>query len=372
MARIRSIKPEFWSSEQITDCSVNARLLFIGLWNFADDRGRMPFKPKQIKATIFPADDFTVQDVQGWLSELCVNRLIKLYDYENERYLYVTGWHHQKINRPQRAKYPDPEDGTHVSFSEYSQLDMDQGKDHGREGSQSPATSVEPCIPARGERSLKTERDRTLSHDDERLSDEADERAFGVISLYDSLVEKIFGQPRPWPAQTDITTARRWLEAGADHGMLRHVLHSKLLRRKDRNEDAPDVMRYFDEAVKSAIKDNKPFDVVVDDNDYREDYNGELVLTQEAFERKVAEALAEGKLGPALPDWVGLNFEREWFRLQKWHDNDGFWVEDTWGPRPDQEGFQLWPVVRAEYERRLETMRRVEAGEGLTSPDEPG
>lgn len=31
MARIRSIKPEFWVSEQIGECSTNARLTFIGL-----------------------------------------------------------------------------------------------------------------------------------------------------------------------------------------------------------------------------------------------------------------------------------------------------------------------------------------------------
>lgn len=34
MARIRTIKPEFWTSEQVMGCAPLARLLFIGLWNF--------------------------------------------------------------------------------------------------------------------------------------------------------------------------------------------------------------------------------------------------------------------------------------------------------------------------------------------------
>jgi len=47
MARIRTIKPEFWVSEQVGECSPNARLLFIGMWNFCDDRGVHPAKPNR-------------------------------------------------------------------------------------------------------------------------------------------------------------------------------------------------------------------------------------------------------------------------------------------------------------------------------------
>ena len=38
--RIRSIKPEFWTSEDVTDLTYFERLLFIGLWSYADDHGR--------------------------------------------------------------------------------------------------------------------------------------------------------------------------------------------------------------------------------------------------------------------------------------------------------------------------------------------
>jgi hypothetical protein len=106
MSRIRSVKPEFWSSEQVMECSPVVRLLFIGLWNFCDDAGRHPFAPKQIKALVFPGDDLTAEDVSRMLDELSTNGLVLRYSVDGKDYLQVTGWQHQKIDRPQPAKYP--------------------------------------------------------------------------------------------------------------------------------------------------------------------------------------------------------------------------------------------------------------------------
>lgn len=100
MARIRSIKPEFWSSEQVMECSPIARLLFVGLWNFCDDGGNHVDSEKTIKAEIFPGDDVSTVDVRRMLDELSSNSLIVYYTHENKRFLHVTGWHHQKIERP--------------------------------------------------------------------------------------------------------------------------------------------------------------------------------------------------------------------------------------------------------------------------------
>ncbi len=108
MARIRSIKPEFWTSEQVVECSTNARLLFIGMWNFADDQGRMTFSPKKIKAQVFPADDISVDDIRRMLDELSASALIHLYSIENAQYIQITGWHHQRIDRPVKSKIPEP------------------------------------------------------------------------------------------------------------------------------------------------------------------------------------------------------------------------------------------------------------------------
>jgi hypothetical protein len=115
MSRIRSVKPEFWTSEQVLECSTNARLMFLGLWNFCDDAGRHPYSAKQVKAEVFPSDDFTAQDILGMLEELSTNGLIARYVSGGKEYFYVTGWKHQRIDKPQEPKYPDP-------FAEHSQI----------------------------------------------------------------------------------------------------------------------------------------------------------------------------------------------------------------------------------------------------------
>lgn len=106
MARYRTIKPEFWTSEQVMECSPNARLMFIGMWNFADDAGRLPLSPKTIKAQVFPGDDISSETIRGMIDELSSNGLVKIYRVEDKEYLQVTGWHHQKIDKPQKPKHP--------------------------------------------------------------------------------------------------------------------------------------------------------------------------------------------------------------------------------------------------------------------------
>lgn len=105
MARIRTIKPEFWSSEQVMECSPITRLLFIGLWNFCDDAGNHVDSERTIKAEIFPGDDISSSEVRRMLDELSSNGLIAFYTYENKGFLHVTGWQHQKIDRP-TVKHP--------------------------------------------------------------------------------------------------------------------------------------------------------------------------------------------------------------------------------------------------------------------------
>ena len=111
MARNRMIKPEFWTSEQIVECSTTARLLFIGLWNFADDAGNQPASTKRIKMEIFPADDFSDAQMEGWLHELLGADLIVNYSAEDKGFIHITGWHHQRIDRP-TYKFPPHDGGT--------------------------------------------------------------------------------------------------------------------------------------------------------------------------------------------------------------------------------------------------------------------
>lgn len=56
MPRIRSIKPEFWTDGAIISLPFEARLFYIGMWNFACDRGHLSDDPLGLKLKILPAD----------------------------------------------------------------------------------------------------------------------------------------------------------------------------------------------------------------------------------------------------------------------------------------------------------------------------
>lgn len=132
MARIRTIKPEFWASEQVMECSPMARLLFIGLWNFCDDAGNHVASERTIKAEIFPGDDISTDDVRRMLAELSANGLIAFYASNDKGFIHVTGWKHQKIERPsfKHPAYP----GT-VSANDRRTLgDQSPPEGNGREG----------------------------------------------------------------------------------------------------------------------------------------------------------------------------------------------------------------------------------------------
>ena len=107
MPRIRTIKPEFWTSEQIVKLSLRARLLFIGMWNFADDRGVLPASIRRLKMEIFPGDDVTPPLMDLLIEELLLGGLIGTFEAEDRAFWYITGWHHQRIDRP-HPRYPAP------------------------------------------------------------------------------------------------------------------------------------------------------------------------------------------------------------------------------------------------------------------------
>jgi hypothetical protein len=146
MARIRTTKPEYWTSQQVVDCSPIARLLFIGLWNFCDDGGIHPAEPKRLKMEVFPGDDFTTEQIAGWIGELIQVGLLREYEAEGRRYWLVTGWHHQKIDRP-NYKYPKPQAQDSVtdrrtlaesSSNDRREVSEDSSSIRGTVGDQSP------------------------------------------------------------------------------------------------------------------------------------------------------------------------------------------------------------------------------------------
>lgn len=108
MARIRTIKPEFWTDEKIGSIKRDIRLLFIGLWNLADDDGVLKANPAYIKGQLFAFDDeLRTGTVKEWLDALENARMVIPFSHNRESYYVIRSFKsHQKINRPTPSKIP--------------------------------------------------------------------------------------------------------------------------------------------------------------------------------------------------------------------------------------------------------------------------
>lgn len=104
MARIRTIKPEFFTSEDIVGLSPLARLLYIAIWCEADKEGRLAWKPVTFKLRYFPGDNC---DIHALCEEIVDAGLVKLY---GEGYAVVPSFKaHQHINpRESDSQLPEP------------------------------------------------------------------------------------------------------------------------------------------------------------------------------------------------------------------------------------------------------------------------
>jgi hypothetical protein len=111
MARIRTIKPEFWQNPQVCRCTYPARLLFIGTWHYADDHGNLPRDASKLQMQVFPNPVDRDLDVEALTVELIDQGLLMEYSSENkQRFLHIpTFTKHQVINRPSRAQHPQPD-----------------------------------------------------------------------------------------------------------------------------------------------------------------------------------------------------------------------------------------------------------------------
>jgi hypothetical protein len=106
MARIRSIKPDFWTDGDVVGLSFPARLLFIGSWNFAMcDFGHVADDPVRLKMQVLPADDVDANDLLDELLE--AGRMVRLVGSDGRTYLHIKRFvDHQKIERRWSPRCP--------------------------------------------------------------------------------------------------------------------------------------------------------------------------------------------------------------------------------------------------------------------------
>lgn len=107
MARIRTIKPEFWEDEKIGKLPIPCRLFFIGCWNFADDFGVIKGNAALLKSQIFPYDEnLRVSEIKKWIDALVDARMLVPIIHVEESYYFIRTFRsHQVLDKRYDKSY---------------------------------------------------------------------------------------------------------------------------------------------------------------------------------------------------------------------------------------------------------------------------
>lgn len=138
MARIRSIKPEFFTSSDIVCMTPLSRLFYASLWCEADRDGRLKWDTRTLKLRYFPADDC---DISMMANELIENGLIVIYEVNGKSFAEIPSFNiHQIINNreaesiiPARKTVPSEKEDVEID-APFTRESGDQGEGKGKEG----------------------------------------------------------------------------------------------------------------------------------------------------------------------------------------------------------------------------------------------
>jgi hypothetical protein len=106
--RARNIKPAFFKNEILAECDPRARVLFAGLWCYADREGRFEWRPKRIKVELLPYDNC---DIDFLLKQLLDRGFIVKYNVNSAKYGSIPNFlrHQNPHCKETPSKIPAPE-----------------------------------------------------------------------------------------------------------------------------------------------------------------------------------------------------------------------------------------------------------------------
>lgn len=146
MARIRTIKPEFFRHEGLQDLEAAnpgkyPMLVFAGLWGHCDKAGRFEWRPRTLKLDILPFLNFEISES---LDLLVASGYVHRYSADGGEYGVIPSFRdHQRINGKESQepeKYPGPPEQQPGSNGEAVEITGREGK--GREGNGEPELSL--------------------------------------------------------------------------------------------------------------------------------------------------------------------------------------------------------------------------------------
>lgn len=134
MPRIRTIKPEFFSHEELSAKSAYARLLAIGLLTLADCEGRLRWVPMQVHSQVFPWE--AEVKIEVLLGELIDCNYVVHYEVDGKRYVEICNFKkHQRLSGKEasfNSRLPSPpvkpiKTQSKTGEAEVNRLDASQG-----------------------------------------------------------------------------------------------------------------------------------------------------------------------------------------------------------------------------------------------------
>lgn len=113
MARIRTVKPDFFVDEDIGRLQPITRLVYEGLWCHADKEGRLEYRPDYLKVQIMPYDN---ADMCEQLDLLMASKprtgipFILRYEVEGVSYIQIIAWgkHQRPHHTESESTLPPP------------------------------------------------------------------------------------------------------------------------------------------------------------------------------------------------------------------------------------------------------------------------
>lgn len=108
--RIRTIRPEFYSSESVGSMTWKTRLVFINLWSYVEDNGVQLDNPRLFRGQCMPYDDSVLDGIEDAFAELEQCGSIIRYERDGKRLLFIPGFEKwQNIQRPGTCHYLPPD-----------------------------------------------------------------------------------------------------------------------------------------------------------------------------------------------------------------------------------------------------------------------
>lgn len=136
MARIRTIKPEFWLDEDLAELPCEAHMLAAAILNHCDDEGYFKANPKLIHAQVFALRDMECTTTVLVQSLQKIGYLTLFVGSDGKEYGHVTNFNnHQSINKPKASKIKGLKPVQSKSRTDTGQLPLgkEQGKEQGKE-----------------------------------------------------------------------------------------------------------------------------------------------------------------------------------------------------------------------------------------------